>query len=122
MKRSRLILPTLLLFLCAIIYWAAIIRPRAQLTPAPVPATVAWTGASSSIGGSLLAAGACSSTTVSTPGATAGMVADANPATYPGDGTYWLAYVSGTDTVTVKVCAAVLATPNSSAYNIRLFK
>jgi len=87
----------------------------------------AWYGAnlapayftSGSLGGSALTAGTCSSVTVAVAGSTVGMRATANPSTYPGDGTYWYAYVSAAGTVTVKVCAsAASVTPTSSTYNV----
>ncbi len=77
-------------------------------------------GTSTSIGGSALLAGACASTTVTVTGAASGMVATATPSTYPGDGNYWLAYVSAANTVTVEVCAAVAGTPTASVYNVRV--
>lgn len=76
----------------------------------------------SSIGGSALAAGACASTTVAATNSTTGMPVVASPVTYPGDGAYWLAYVSAAGTVTVKVCAAVAMTPAASAYNVRVIQ
>ena len=79
-------------------------------------------GTTGSIGGSLLAAGACSSGTVSITGAASGMAAVATPGTYPGDGNYWLAYVSAANTVTVKICAAVAGTPGASTYNVRVLQ
>ncbi len=77
-------------------------------------------GTTSSLGGSLLTAGSCTSGTVSITGATTSMVATASPVTYPGDGNYWLAYVSASNTVTVKVCAVLSLTPTASAYNVRV--
>lgn len=74
---------------------------------------------SSSIGGSLLAAGACSSTTVTMNGLASGMGVTASPATYPGDGNLWDAYVSAANTATVKVCAVVAGTPAASTYALR---
>lgn len=75
---------------------------------------------STSIGGSLLAAGGCSSGTVAMVNATTGMAVVATPVTYPGDGNYWLGYVSTNGTVTVKVCAAVAGTPGATNYNVRV--
>lgn len=79
-------------------------------------------GTTGSIGGSLLAAGACSSGTVAVSGASNAMAVSASPVTYPGDGNYWLAYVSAAGTVTVKVCAAVAGTPGATAYNVRVIQ
>jgi hypothetical protein len=80
------------------------------------------TGTTGSIGGGLLTIGTCTSGTVSVTGATTGMNASASPVTYPGDGNYWLAYVSAADTVTVKVCAVATLTPSASVYNVRVIQ
>lgn len=79
-------------------------------------------GTTGSIGGGALLAGACTSGTVSVTGATTSMVAVANPNTYPGDGSEWEAYVSSSNTVTVKVCAIVALTPTASTYNVRVIQ
>lgn len=76
---------------------------------------------SSAIGGGALLAGVCTSTTVSVPGAAAGMTVLAAPNTYPGDGTFWYAYVSSAGVVTVKACAIIALTPASSTYTVRIF-
>jgi hypothetical protein len=76
------------------------------------------TSTSSSIGGSALAAGACSTTTVSAAGAATGMKVSVSPATYPGAGFYWQGYVSSAGTVTVAVCAAGAGTPTASTYTV----
>lgn len=81
---------------------------------------VPLSGTSASIGGSALLAGACSSGTVSITGATTSMAVVATPATYPGDGSEWAAYVSSANTVTVKVCAIIALTPTASTYNVRV--
>lgn len=83
-------------------------------------ATDPLTGTSGSLGGGALAAGACASGTVSITGSTTAMSVVATPVTYPGDAIYWKAYVSAAGTVTVKVCAAIAATPTSSTYNVRV--
>lgn len=85
-----------------------------------VPASGIMNGLTGSIGGGLLSAGACASGTASVTGAVVGQVATANPNTYPGDGAEWEAYVSGSSTVTVKVCAIVALTPTASTYNVRV--
>lgn len=77
-------------------------------------------GTTGSIGGGALLAGACTSGTVAVTGSTTAMAVSASPVTYPGDGNYWLAYVSTAGTVTVKVCGAVAGTPTASAYNVRV--
>lgn len=79
------------------------------------------TGTTGSIGGGLLTVGTCTSGTATIKGATTGMTATASPVTYPGDGNYWVAYVSASDTITVKVCATATLTPTSSQYNVKLF-
>jgi hypothetical protein len=83
-------------------------------------ASAALSGTTGSIGGSLLTIGTCSSGTATVTGATTSMVASASPVTYPGDGNYWLAYVSASNTVTVKLCAVATLTPTASAYNVRV--
>jgi hypothetical protein len=80
----------------------------------------ALTGTTGSIGGSPLTVGTCASDTATVTGATTSMVATISPVTDPGDGIYWKAYVSATDTVTVKVCAVATLTPSASAYNVRV--
>lgn len=94
------------------------------------PATSKWYppsstnlfGTTGSIGGGALLAGACTSGTVAVSGSTTAMAVSASPVTYPGDGNYWLAYVSTAGTVTVKVCGAVAGTPTASAYNVRVIQ
>jgi hypothetical protein len=84
-------------------------------------------GTTTSIGGSALAAGACTSGSVSVPGATTSMAAVASPVSDPQvDSTHavnWSAWVSAAATVTVRVCAgAVGTTPNAVAYNVRVME
>lgn len=76
-------------------------------------------GTTASIGGGLLTAGTCASGTATVTGATTGMALVVTPVTYPGDGADWAGYVSGTNTVTVKVCGLVTVTPGVTAYNVR---
>jgi hypothetical protein len=83
---------------------------------------VGLAGTTKSIGGTSLAAGACSSGTVAIAGTTTSMAVVATPVTYPGDGDFWHGYVSAAGTVTVKVCAAVASTPTASAYNVRVLQ
>lgn len=80
------------------------------------------TGTTGSIGGALLAAGACSSGTVAVTNSTTAMAVSVTPVTYPGDGNYWMGYVSTNGTVTVKICAAVAGTPGASTYNVRVLQ
>jgi hypothetical protein len=83
------------------------------------PGTLTATG---SIGGALLAAGACSSGTVSLANAQTGSAVVATPSTYPLDGFWWEAYVSAPQTVKVNVRAAVGGTPTASVYNVQLLQ
>ena len=91
--------------------------PDASGTPALV-----LTGTSSSLGGSALTAGTCSSTTVSITGATTSMAVSVSPASDPGSGFYWLAFVSSSNTVTLRICAAVAGTPTATTYNVRVIQ
>lgn len=82
----------------------------------------ALTATTGSIGGGLLAAGGCTSGTVSVATSTTAMSVSATPVTYPGDGIQWQGYVSTAGTVTVKVCAVVLGTPGATTYNVRVIQ
>lgn len=75
-----------------------------------------------SFGNASLAAGACTSTATTVTGATTAMAVVATPVTYPGDGTFWEAYVSGSNTVTTKVCDSIIGTPTASIYRIRVIQ
>lgn len=101
-----------------------ICRTGAQLSAGTTgqPCGFLVVGTTGSIGGGALAAGACTSGTVNIAGAATTMVAVASPATYPGDGDYWVAYVSAAGVVTVKVCSVVGNTPTASTYNVRVWK
>src|SRR5208282_808257 len=81
-----------------------------------------FTGTTASIGGGALLAGACTSGTVAVTGATTAMGVVATPVSYPGDGIWWDGYVSSAGTVTVKVCAAIAATPSATTYNVRVLQ
>jgi len=83
---------------------------------APVPLV----GNTGSIGGSSLAAGACSLGTVAIVGATTAMAVALNPVTYPGDAAYWKGYVSSAGTVTVANCIAINGTPAASVFSVRV--
>ncbi len=78
-------------------------------------------GASGSIGGGTLAAGAAATGTLALAGATTSMAVLVTPQTYPGDGAVWSGYVSSSGTVTIKVTAVVSMTPTASVYNVRAF-
>lgn len=92
------------------------------LTLKGTPVLPNLSGTTGSIGGSALAAGACTSGTVSVSNAATSMAVQATPATYPGDGFWWEGYTSATGTVTVKVCASAAGTPTASAYNVRVMQ
>lgn len=80
-------------------------------------------GTTGSIGGSPLTAGSCSTGTVTVTGATTSMAIQVTPVTFPGAGFDWnRAYVSGTNTVTVQVCADLAGTPTASTYNVRVLQ
>lgn len=88
--------------------------------PSSIRSTSILSNDTGSIGGGLLTTGSCTSGTTTIQGATVGNVAIANPDTYPGDGTIWLAYVSSANIVTVKECAIVSVTPSASVYHVRV--
>ena len=79
------------------------------------------TGTTSSIGGSALAAGACTTGTASVTGTTTSMAVAVSPASDPGTGFTWTAWVSTAGTVTARVCnvSGASATPAAVAYNVR---
>lgn len=79
-------------------------------------------GTTGSIGGGALLAGACTSGTATVTGATTAMAISVTPVAYPGDGTDWKAYVSSSNTVTVKVCGLVAVTPSATTYNVRVLQ
>lgn len=79
------------------------------------------TGTTASLGGSLLAAGGCTSGTVNVTGAAVGMGVLVTPNTYPGDGTDWKAYVSSANTITVKICGLILITPTATTYYVKVW-
>jgi hypothetical protein len=79
-------------------------------------------GTSGSIGGSVLAAGQCSSGSLTITGATTGMVASVSPVSYPGDGNWWEGIITGTNSIVVKVCASYTNTPTATAYNVRILQ
>ena len=77
-------------------------------------------GTTPALGGSALAAGASTTTTVNVAGAAVGMAVVATPSTYPGDAFRWVSYVSSAGVVTVTVVAESAGTPTSSVYNVRV--
>ena len=80
------------------------------------------TGTTSSIGGSALAAGVCTTGTASVTGVSVAMAVVASPVADPGTGFMWNAWVSSTTTVTVRVCnvSGASATPTAETYNVRV--
>jgi pectate lyase-like protein len=80
------------------------------------------TGTTSSIGGSALAAGICTTGTASITGVSSAMAVAVSPAADPGTGFTWNAWVSSTTTVTVRVCniSGASSTPAATAYNVRV--
>ncbi len=86
------------------------------------PSMMPLSGETSAIGGSLLLANTCTTGSATVAGATSNMSVSAMPVTYPGNGLIWYGYVSSDNTITVRVCANVAATPVSTAYNVRVFQ
>lgn len=92
-----------------------------SLTVAGVPVLGRLSATSASIGGGVLASGACATTNTTVTGATVGMGVNTTPTTYPGDGFYWRGYVSAPNTVVVSVCSVTnSATPTASTYAVRV--
>lgn len=94
---------------------------------APGPAFVGiLRGVTGNIGGGALTAGSCATGNATVTGATAAMSASASPAADPdpslSTGVVWDAFVSGADTVTVRVCGLVLVTPNAVAYQVSVIQ
>lgn len=89
-----------------------------------VPGAVHLSGTTAAIGGSVLAAGACSAGTVTITGAATTMVATASPSADPSPtlttGVSIYAFVSAANTVTVRVCALAAVTPAAVTYNVRV--
>jgi hypothetical protein len=90
------------------------------VSTAPTPLS----GTTGSLGGSLLAAGSCSTTTVSVTGATTSMAVVISGAggTDPGGAYQQKAWVSSAGTVTAQVCAVVAGTPAAQTYNLRVIQ
>lgn len=93
---------------------------RLQCSSSSIPTTL--TGTSSSIGGGALLAGACASTTVTVTGARGGDAVFVTPNTDPGVGTYWQAYISATNIVTVRICGTIAVTPAASTYSVKVIQ
>lgn len=84
------------------------------------------TGTTGSIGGSLLAPGACVAGTATVTGATTSMTSAASPSADPDStlstGIAIYSFVSASNTVTVRVCALVSVTPAATTYNVRVIQ
>lgn len=77
-------------------------------------------GATASLGGTALAAGAVTTGTATISGAGVGQAVIVTPSTYPGNNISWEGYISASNTVTVVVTAHVAGTPVASVYNVRV--
>jgi hypothetical protein len=86
----------------------------------PLPAADPMVGTTGAIGGEPLVPGQCAKGLAQVRGAAGNMVASASPASDPGDGFIWEAYVSAPNTVTVKVCSLEKGVPKPVAYNVRV--
>jgi hypothetical protein len=88
---------------------------------AAAPSTSTLAGTTGNIGGAPLAAGKCATGTATVGGASPSMAATTSPASSPGDGFVWQAFVSQANTVSVKVCALAAGTPAPIPYDVRVF-
>jgi hypothetical protein len=81
-------------------------------------------GTTSSIGGSALAAGICTTGTATVSTAANSMSVSATPVTDPGTGFTWNAWVSAANTVTVRLCniSGTSGTPTAAVYNVRVIQ
>jgi hypothetical protein len=86
--------------------------------------TLSLTGATGSIGGGALAAGACVTGTASVPNSTTSMAVVVSPSADPGTGFTWEGWVSAAGTVTVRLCnvSGASATPSAETYNVRVLQ
>jgi hypothetical protein len=110
----------------------ATFEPPAAVSGLPGDVAIIWgwnygrnplAGVTAAIGGSSLAAGACSTGIATITGVTSAMTLLATPvADARADNSHGLsvsAFVSGANTVTVAVCALAATTPAAVAYNVR---
>jgi len=83
-------------------------------------------GTTAAIGGGALTPGSCAAGTATVTGATSSMVASASPSADPDStlstGIAIYAFVSSSNTVTVRVCAIVTVTPASTTYNVAVIQ
>jgi hypothetical protein len=77
-------------------------------------------GTTAAIGGAPLTAGKCATGSTTVNGATSTMAVTTSPAGSPGDGFVWQGFVSGSNQVTVKVCALAGGTPAAVPYDVRV--
>jgi len=77
-----------------------------------------------SLGGTSLAAGACTSGTTTATGASTSMAVVATPNADPGASFFWTAFVSSSNTVTVRICnfTSAAATPTATTYSVRVMQ
>jgi len=79
------------------------------------------TGVSSTITPGILLAGACATaSTITVPGARAGMVVVATPTSDLGVSTVWTPWISANDTVSLRICGLIGLTPAAITWNIRV--
>jgi hypothetical protein len=85
---------------------------------------LALSGTTATIGGSALAAGACTTGTAAISGASTSMAVAVSPSADPGTGFSWEGWVSGTGAVTVRLCnvSGASATPAAVTYNVRVIE
>lgn len=89
-------------------------------TPIPANPIILTT---TSLGGSALAAGACSSTTITQSGVGGTTQVLMTPSSGgPGNGFYWQAWGSASNTITAQVCAVVAGTPLAQTYTLKVYE
>lgn len=79
-----------------------------------------FSGVTGAIGGSEIFQGGVFTTSVAIVGVTVGMAVTVTPRTFPGNGAFWLGYVSAPGVVTVKVGATIAMTVAASIYDIQV--
>jgi hypothetical protein len=99
-----------------------IIRRAFGSAAEPLRGYPAFSGITTTIGGTALRAGQCIAGTARVPEARIGMAVIATPSAYPGDGFAWRSYVSEQGIITVKVCAESPESPATSIYNVRVLR
>jgi hypothetical protein len=101
--------------------YAELIGGTTYYFPAQITELAGTTG---SIGGASLAVNACSTGAATVYGVSSAMAIQVTPVADPNAAAAlnytWYGYMSGTNTVTVKVCALVAGTPTATAYNVRV--